>query len=237
MLFGWDISTSVVGCTILNEKGKFVSTTYFEFTKMAKGAKTIFEKMRACEQWIYDTLSPYSSGSHEHFFEDRLGNFSKGFTRLQTLMMLAAFNAMFSYRVTQIHDSMLVENPECGEVLFSHLHPSTVKAVMKRDGLVIAKGLDKKQVTLHFVRRTNPDFPISYKSTGKVQDHCYDMADAYITARAGFLRKYLSCKDTKSSKRSGRHWGGNNRRRVMRSSSSAPRKIVFRIKRINRSCP
>lgn len=192
MIFGWDISTSVVGCTILNEKGTFVKSTFFDFSKMAKGAKTIFEKMEECESWIKETLTPYASGVHDHFFEDRLGNFSKGFTRLQTLMMLAAFNAMFSYCATQIHGKMLSESPEGGALYFEHIHPSTVKATMKRDGLVFAKGLDKKQVTLHYVRRVNPDFPVTYKSTGKVHDHCYDMADAYITARAGFLRKYLS---------------------------------------------
>lgn len=190
MQFGWDISTSVVGVAILDDDGKWVKSSYFEFAKMAKGAKTLHEKMFACENWIYDLLSNYPIGYHHHFFEDRLANFSFGKTMMQTLMMLAAFNALFSYRVMQIHDGLFADKLGEHGVKSTYLHPSTVKAIMKKDGLIIPKGADKKLLTLHFARRNVPDFPVEYTRTGSPKPFCYDMADGYIVARAGHLRKH-----------------------------------------------
>ena len=192
MIFGWDISTSVVGLSVLKNDGTWVESSYFDFGSMAKGAKNIYSKMKQCEWWIEDRLKKYKDDpdGHMHFFEDRLANFSKGFTRLQTLMMLAAFNAMFSYRVLQVHS--ILASSLTPDIAYSHLHPSTVKATMKKEGLIIPKGSDKKQMTLHFVRRTVQQFPVEYTRTGTPKPFCYDMADAFIVARAGYLRKYLS---------------------------------------------
>lgn len=190
MIFGWDISTSVVGVCVLKNDGTWVESSYFSFSTMAKSADGIYEKMNSCEQWLESVLRKHSEdSSHTHFFEDRLANFSKGFTRLQTLMMLAAFNAMFSYRTLQVHKAIAGKDKL---IEFNHLHPSTVKAIMKKDGLLIPKGSDKKQMTLLFVRRVNEQFPVEYTRTGMPKPFCYDMADAFIVARAGYLRKYLS---------------------------------------------
>lgn len=189
MIFGWDISTSVVGVAVLDDDGKWVESTYFDFATMAKNSKTIHEKMFACEKWLITLLTKYGHGTHRHIFEDRLANFSFGKTMMQTLMTLAAFNALFSYRVLQIHEIILDigHHGVLEKSLF--LHPSTVKAALKRDGLLIPKGSDKKVLTLHFVRRTVPEFPVEYGRTGKPKPFCYDMADGYIVARAGFLKR------------------------------------------------
>lgn len=187
MIFGWDISTSVVGLAVLDDDGKWVSSSYFDFATMAKGAKSLFDKMDECEWWIAEQLSKYPTGHHWHYFEDRLANFSFGKTMMQTLMTLSAFNCVFSYRVIQVHSGLLSENG--GAIGHTHTHPSTVKAALKRDGLLIPKGSDKKVLTLHFVRRTVPAFPVEYGRTGKPKPFCYDMADAYIVARAGFLKR------------------------------------------------
>lgn len=197
MIFGWDISTSVVGLTILDEKGKWIKSSYFDFPKekVIKKDPTIYDKMSAAEDWILEQLKPFKSGVIDHVFEESLANFSFGRTSMQTLMMLGAFNAMFSYRVMQIHLNDVICQPnqnDMSHVTMHRLHPSTVKADMKKEGLVIPKGADKKQMTLDFVMKQEPKFPIEMTRTGKPKPYCYDMADSFITARAGYVREYLS---------------------------------------------
>lgn len=196
MIFGWDISTSFVGVTVFDDNCKWVKSDHFNFEKMAKGAESLHDKMHESQWWVEDFLAPYHTGSHHHYFEERLANFSSGRTMLQTLMKLAGFNALFSYEVWRIHLSLLT--PGTGGVGTTFIHPSTVKAIMKREGLVIPKGGDKKDLTLKFVSKKEPEFVIDRNRNDNPQPWCYDRADSYITARAGYLRGYLSSHATRA---------------------------------------
>jgi hypothetical protein len=64
---------------------------------------------------------------------------------------------------------------------------------MKTQGLIIPKGGDKKELTLNWVRAHEKDFPIELNRNDNPQPYCYDMADAYITARAGYLLRKKFC--------------------------------------------
>lgn len=191
MIFGWDISTAVVGVTALDHDGKWVKTDHFDFHKMAKEAKSLHDKMDESEWWVKEFLSQYKTGSHTHFFEDRLANFSAGRTMLQTLMTLAGFNCLFSYEVWRIHKEVATHEDGCTGVGTIHIHPSTVKAIMKREGLVIPKGADKKKLTLEFVKNIVPGWQVFLNKNENPHPFNYDRADSYIVARAGYLRKYV----------------------------------------------
>ena len=190
MLFGWDISTSVIGFTVLDDSGKWVKSDYFDFKKL--DAKSLHDKMDECTWWVHDQLESYSSGSHHHYFEDKLGNFAFGKTQMQTLMKLAAFNTLFSYEVIRIHNEICTFEAGGLGMGSTHIHPSTVKSIMKREVLIIPKGSkEKKKITLDFVMKKLPEFPIVYNRNDKPQPFCFDMADSFITVRAGYLRSYL----------------------------------------------
>lgn len=176
MIFGWDISTSVIGITVLDNDGNFVKSSYIDLRKVDGG---IFEKATVAESQLHKFFYENVDGDSVHYIEDRLGNFSAGKSMLQVLMMLAAFNAVISY--------MLKKLPGCE---IHHIHPSSVKAVMKVEGLVIPKGADKKALTLAFVQRKEPSFPVPLNRNDKPQPYCYDMADSYIVAKAGFIKSY-----------------------------------------------
>lgn len=210
MLFGWDISTSVIGVTVLTDEGKWVKTSHFDFAKMAKGAKSLHDKMDECEWWIEEILGPYLTGSHTHYFEDKLGNFAFGKTQMQTLMKLAAFNTLFSYMVRKKH--LNIANYEAGGigVTTHHIHPSTVKAIMRKEGLEIPKGSNKKLLTLEYVKKRIPDHDFEMNRNNNPKPFCFDEADSYIVARAGFLRKYL-IPDAKGKKASSDKTGSGTR--------------------------
>jgi hypothetical protein len=107
---------------------------------------------------------------------------------IQVLMLLGAFNLLVSWFISETGGSV------------SYIHPSTMKATLKHEGLVIPKGGDKKTLTLNWAMIKEPSFPIVRTKTGKPQ-YCYDMADSFGIARAGFLRAYLSlnAKGTKAT--------------------------------------
>ena len=56
---------------------------------------------------------------------------------------------------------------------------------MKKYGLFIPKGGDKKKMTLDFVIKNESKFVMSYNKKGNPQPWCYDMADSFCVVKAG----------------------------------------------------
>jgi hypothetical protein len=190
VIIGWDVSTSVVGVTVLRDDGIFVCSDHIDLTKMEPN---LLLKAEAVQEWAGSFLEKYVSEhgvNHFHIVEDKLGNFSAGGTMMQTLMKLAAFNTTVSYIVWK--ESERIAETKSGSVSILHLHPSTVKSIMRsHDGLIIPKGSDKKKLTLEFVIKNVPGFPVEKNKNDNYKPFCFDRADSYITARAGFIRFFL----------------------------------------------
>lgn len=170
---GIDISTSVVGFALLWDDG---TPAHFSYVDLRRD-KGFCDK---CDSFSRE-LTLYAVRSDvpidDVFIEDRLMGFAGGRTSQQTLMKVGAFNGACTYIA---YDALDVEPTK--------LHPSTVKATMRREGLIIPRGCDKKVATLEFVMDACPEFPYEEKRTGRPKDWCFDMADAYITARAGQIK-------------------------------------------------
>lgn len=173
---GWDVSTSIIGVSFLDEEGKHGWSHHCDLRKV----KPLFEKAMRAEKFVSDVLSAVDADACHHFVEDRLSSFSRGRTTQQTLLKLAAFNALVSW--------MIMKWVRPGSSA-KHLHVATIAARMRRDGLVIPKGGDKKELTLAFVIDRLDAFPIDRNKNGKFQPWMYDRADSYCIARAGFLAR------------------------------------------------
>lgn len=175
MLFGWDISTAIIGFASFDDNGKFLSGSFCDLRKV----DDFMVKADTAAVFVYEMIfsQPFAP-AHVHFIEDKLSGMGGG-SNAGTIMRLGAFNAMVSWMVWQ--------NMREADT-FHHLHPSTVKAIMKKEGLVVPKGGNKKLLTLNFVRNREPTFPYVTNKNDNPQPYCYDQADAYITARAGFLK-------------------------------------------------
>jgi len=204
MIYGWDISTSIIGVCILGNDGKYAGESYYIDLTDVDGplAKADYAKASILNilKMQNDAEQPYPN---YHFVEDRLGGFAAGRTMLQTLMKLAAFNAVISY--------IIWENEKNPMVL--HLHPSTVKSVMKKEGLFIPKGSDKKDLTLAFVRRKEPDFPWMPNKNNNPKPQMFDMADAYCIAKAGYHRLCTERENSQPSKMSSETTAGKKVKR------------------------
>jgi len=155
----------------------------FDYLDLRKADKSLFKKSEMFDEWVERKC--LVSKEDVVFIEDKLSGFSGGKSMQRTIITLATFNAMVSLKVYQ----QIGKEP-------LYIHPSTAKALMKSDGLIIPKGSDKKRVTVDFVKNSLNNFPYVETRNGNPQAYCYDMADAYITARAGYLK--YACGENKS---------------------------------------
>lgn len=188
MIYGWDISTSIIGLAVFGDDGKYLKSAHLDLRKIDGQ----LSKADEFKRWIATDLVDFMiDDKNTHFVEERLGGFAGGRTSAQVLMKLAQFNAICSYILwthrPQVHREII------------YLHPSSWKAILKKEGLFIPKGADKKEITLAFVSRREATFTIDRNKNGNAQPWCYDRADAWCLGRAGYLRL---CTERESSPRS-----------------------------------
>jgi hypothetical protein len=172
----WDVSTSIIGACLLTENGVALDFTWIEPGKL----ETMTEKYQyvatqvpmIIERWCRER-SLDQSYVH-HFIEDRLGNFSKGATTLQTLMKLSAINAVTT--------SCIINHGQSDPRRVTHILPVTAK---KWAGLKVPKGESKKEHAVRFARAYSPVFPYAETKDGNPKKGVEDMADALVTGVAG----------------------------------------------------
>ncbi len=170
MIIGWDVSTAAIGICVKEDDGKTI-----EFGVIYPAGKTHIEKHRSAVDQVVTFCKRLCKGSVTHFVEDRLAGFSPGLTTKQTLMALAAMNAVVSLALT-----------EFGSV--THLHPGTTKRV---SGLVVPKTYpdgtrgDKKKEAIKLARSREPTFPYTETAAGNWGRGVDDMADAWLLVEAG----------------------------------------------------
>lgn len=160
---GWDISTSAIGVCVRDDSGKTlefgviypVGTTHAAKHRNAASQVASFCK-RVCPVAV-------------HYVEERLGGFTGGMTTKQTLMALAAMNAVCSFVLADF-----------GPVV--HVPPITTKRIT---GLKVPKGGDKKTEVIRLVRSQEPSFPYAETAARNYVRGTDDMADAWLLAEAG----------------------------------------------------
>ena len=183
MIYGWDISTAIVGLATFDDSGSFKQGRYCDLRK-TDGQLAKADTFRC---WI-ENLGINKAETNFHFIEERLGGFAAGRSSAQVMMKLAQFNAICSYIIWSYNDGADPGLHGGPHRQVTYLHPSSWKSVMKRDGLLIPKGADKKVLTLDFVRRHQPDLEVDLNRNDKPQPWMYDLADAYCIGRAGYLK-------------------------------------------------
>lgn len=163
MIVGWDVSSAAIGICVKDDAGKTL-----EFGVIYPAGKTHAEKHRDAARQVI-TFCKRVCPRAVHFVEERLGGFTGGMTTKQTLMVLAAMNAVVSYVLADF-----------GEV--HHLPPVTTKRIT---GLVVPKGGNKKEEVVKLARSREPTFPYQETPAGNWVRGTDDMADGWLLAEAG----------------------------------------------------
>ena len=178
MIIGLDASTRTVGICILAENGEIVQNYFLKLKSQkelcTKGdvLKDEFEKIQA----KYDITHV--------FIEDYAQKMSRGTSSAQTITRLAAWNGIcqyLSYQVFGCYPDML--NVARARKLLSIKTQSKKKA-----------GKDVKQQVFEWVtNHLSPVWPTKILQSGPrkgqevIVDEAYDMADAWVVAKAGYI--------------------------------------------------
>ena len=167
MLLGLDISTSITGATILDKDGKILFNEAWDTRRF----KNFFEKAKFVEKKIQELNYPIQ----KIYVEQSLQSFRSGFSSAKTLSTLSRFNGVVSwlaYRILRVEPEYMAAS-----------------SARKLCGIKIPKGQKAKQVVLNYVVDNVPDVLIEYTKHGNPKPNCYDKADSWVIAKAG----YTSC--------------------------------------------
>ena len=164
MILGLDVSTSITGATVLNEKGGVVYCAAWDM-RNKKYFPTFFDKAR----FIKDRIQELNDMFH---VEQSLQSFRSGFSSAKTLSTLSRFNGIVSWLCYSIIE----------------LEPEYIAATSarKKCGINIPRGVKAKQVVIQYVVDNVPDVTITYTKHGNPQPECYDKADSWVIAMAGY---------------------------------------------------
>ena len=170
MILGLDISTSITGVTVLDNDGKVVFNEAWDF-RNKKYFPTLFEKGFEIKELLYQLKKDY--GITSVYIEQSLQSFRSGFSSAKTLSTLSRFNGIVSWLCYEAYE----------------LKPEYIAATTarKKCGIKIPKGVKAKQVVIKYVVDNVPDVLIEYTKHGNPKPQCFDMADSWVIARAGWL--------------------------------------------------
>tara|TARA_R110002124_G_scaffold283573_2_gene459746 strand:+ start:5042 stop:5605 length:564 start_codon:yes stop_codon:yes gene_type:complete len=182
MILGADISTSCTGFCIVNDEGTPVHFSYVELSK----EKNFFEKAKKVKLHILELMIKYQID--DIAVEDYLTSFAKGRSSAKTLFKLAKFNGIIQWI--------------CYSDLGMKATPINVNDARKTSSITVLSKKKTIETTKEQVLRQVKDqigdlfcFPTKILKSGprkglEVTDKVsYDMADAYVIAKANWLEK------------------------------------------------
>ncbi len=169
MILGLDISTSIVGATILDNDGKIVSSVAWDM-RNKNHYPDIFSKYNHIQGELLDIQAAHKI---KHIFvEQSLQMFRSGFSSAKTLSTLSSFNGVVSYL--------------CYREL--NIKPEYIPASSARKscGISIPRGKKAKEEVVKFLLDNEPLFEVEYTKHGNIKPAYYDIADSMIIAKAGY---------------------------------------------------
>ena len=172
MILGLDISTSIIGITLLDYNNNIIINNSIDLRKH----KNFFIKSEKTAEYFLK-LSHKPSNV---FIEQSLQSFRSGFSSAATLSTLSRFNGVVSWIV---YKQWGIE-PE---------YIATTSA-RKLAGVNIIKGQPAKQQVLQHLLDNEPAFVVEYTSHGNPRPDTFDRADSLIIAKAG-LKKCMKEKN------------------------------------------
>ena len=170
MIIGLDISTSITGVTVLNENGKVVFNEAWDF-RNKKHFPTLFHKGQKVKELLRQLGDEFCISSV--FIEQSLQSFRSGFSSAKTLSALSRFNGIVSWI--------------CYEIFGLEPEYLAATSARKKCGIVIPRGSKAKQIVIQHIVDNVPDVLIEYTKHGNPKPQCYDMADSWVIARAGWI--------------------------------------------------
>jgi hypothetical protein len=166
MILGLDVSTSITGVTVLDDQGDVLENFAIDTRKY----RNFFDKAERVEE----TLRSMKKIPNHIFIEQSLQSFRSGFSSAKTLSTLSRFNGVVSWMCFKAFD----------------VEPEYLAATSARKavGITVPKGMKAKQCVINHVIDFVPDVVIEYTKNGNPKPQCFDMADSWVIAKAGWIQ-------------------------------------------------
>lgn len=167
MILGLDISTSITGFTVIDFNGNVKECSYIDLRKRTG----LFSKAMGVETELKKVFEKYPI--EKVWIEASLMMFTPGKSSATTIDALAKFNGIVSWIVYQL----------CGDVNF-------IPAVSARKncGIRMQKGRKGKDLVMEYMLNNETWFKVERTKNDKIQPYCFDQADSFIIAKAGYLQ-------------------------------------------------
>tara|TARA_Y100000310_G_scaffold120829_1_gene119597 strand:- start:1222 stop:1755 length:534 start_codon:yes stop_codon:yes gene_type:complete len=176
MILGLDISTSITGYTVLDNKGNIIVCDHIDLRK----EKNFFLKAAQIEGTLNVIRKSYFI--EKVYVEQSLQSFRSGFSSAQTLSLLSKINGIVSWI--------------CYNIFGDEPRYLAATSARKLCGIKVPKGQKAKAVSLQFVVDNVPGFEIEYTRHGNPKAGYADRSDSYVIAKAGWIREREETKDT-----------------------------------------
>jgi hypothetical protein len=180
MILGLDISTSILGYTILDENGTIVVCDCID---MRKEETDILIKGVVVEKRFEEIKKKYNI--NKIYIEQSLQAFRPGLSSAQVILTLGKFNGITSWIASKIFG----------------VYPEFIGATTARKelGIKVQRGENAKEVVLKHLLDTVPEFVVEYTPKGNPKQGTYDRADSYVIAKAGYIQNVRG-QETSNSK-------------------------------------
>ena len=169
MILGLDISTSIVGATVISHTGGVIATSAWDM-RNKNHFPDIYSKYNHVQGELFDLFSDFKI--EYIFIEQSLQMFRSGFSSAKTLSTLSSFNGVVSYLCYREFSI----KPE-------HLSASSAR---KACGITISRGTKAKEQVVEFLLDNEPFYEVEYTKHGNIKPKYYDIADSIVIAKAGF---------------------------------------------------
>jgi Holliday junction resolvasome RuvABC endonuclease subunit len=166
MILGLDISTSITGATVIDNKGNVVFCEAWDTRK----TKNFFDKACLIRGHLMDIRIEFPIT--KVVIEQSLQMFRSGFSSAKTLTLLSKFNGVVSWLCYNTFG----------------LEPEYVSATTARKnaGITVRRGQKAKKVVLEHVKKIIPNFEYEETKAGNPKPGTYDRADSIVLALSAF---------------------------------------------------
>ena len=178
---GLDISTSIIGICFLDKDSKLIDLDSINLKKI----KCIFKKSEATKIALESYLNKYTYEEDTVIFiEEAFQSFSSGFSSAKTLSQLNRFNGIVSYLSNQIYNSipLYVNVNSARKSLQIKINKKSNLNTKEQVFKWVRENIEKNVIWPEKILKRGPN-----KGLVKFDESCYDMSDAYVICKAGFI--------------------------------------------------
>jgi len=166
MILGLDVSTSITGATVIDNKGNVVFCEAWDTRKI----KNFFNKAAVIRSRLMDVRVEFPI---THIvIEQSLQMFRSGFSSAKTLTLLSKFNGVVSWLCYNTFG----------------LEPEYVSATSARKavGIKVPRGTKAKEVVLEHIKNNVSNFEYDLTKAGNPKPGTHDRADSIVLALYAF---------------------------------------------------